>query len=427
MRHWIALAVGVFVLSGPAFHARALGPDNLLLVTNKNVPEGRALAEFYAAKRHVAADRIVELDLPPGEEISADAYDSVVVPGVRAALDGGNLGERVSCLVTFYGLPLRVAGRKPAASVQAGEDAAFDSELALVRWNGYVRRGWIENPLRHGVPAAMREKLPRVLMTMRLDGPTPELVRELIVSSLKAEEEGLQGKVVVDAGGNLGLDRKNPNYAAFDRTLQDLAAIVRTRTTLPLVLDEQQAVLPAKSAADVAIYCGWYSLQNYVPACTFVPGAVGYHIASYELTTLKAGNQWARGLLTDGVAGTLGAVNEPFLSAFPRPDEFFPLLFTGKLTLAEVYWKTNPMVSWRIAMIGDPLYAPFKSRPAMGVEGLPERLRGAAGPEGVRESAFRGPGNLGGAGASMYSGPRGGGYVAYTAVGLLGNLRRGRV
>jgi hypothetical protein len=50
---------------------------------------------------------------------------------------------------------------------------------------------------------------------------------------------------------------------------------------------------------------------------------------------------------------------------------------TGKLTLAEVYWKTNPMVSWRIAMIGDPLYTPFKANPALALENLPGPLQEA--------------------------------------------------
>ena len=31
--------------------ALALTPDNLLLLTNKNVPESRKLADFYAAQR----------------------------------------------------------------------------------------------------------------------------------------------------------------------------------------------------------------------------------------------------------------------------------------------------------------------------------------------------------------------------------------
>ena len=94
------------------------------------------------------------------------------------------------------------------------------------------------------------------------------------------------------------------------------------------------------------------------------------------MTSLRTqSNQWCRGLLLDGIAATLGPVNEPFLQAFPPPDEFFPLLMTGKYTLAEVYWKTLPSVSWQMAIIGDPLYNPFKARPALAIEALPQPLR----------------------------------------------------
>ena len=77
------------------------------------------------------------------------------------------------------------------------------------------------------------------------------------------------------------------------------------------------------------------------------------------------------------MVATLGAVAEPKLPAFPKPDDFFPLLLTGKLTLAEVYWKTNPMVSWMISFIGDPLYTPYKLHPPMALEDLPPGLRNA--------------------------------------------------
>ncbi|MEZ0267461.1 MAG: hypothetical protein ACAI43_22245, partial [Phycisphaerae bacterium] len=88
---------------------------------------------------------------------------------------------------------------------------------------------------------------------------------------------------------------------------------------------------------------------------------------------------WCRGLMLDGIAATLGPEAEPFLAAFPEADEFFPLLLTGKLTLAEVYWKTTPLASWRITMVGDPLYTPYKARPGLKVEDLPAALRGAVG------------------------------------------------
>jgi uncharacterized protein (TIGR03790 family) len=261
--------------------------------------------------------------------------------------------------------------------VTENTDAALDSELALVNWNYYARGNYLGNALNF---RAQRKDVPPVLMTMRLDGPEPGTARGIIEASLKAQAAGLAGQAVVDAGGNLTIDARSAAYGAFDRRLRELAAVIRDRTKLPLTFDERPEVLAAHSVKEpVALYCGWYALQNYTPACTFVPGAVGYHTASFEMTTLRGTNArgWCRGLLLDGIAATIGAVNEPYLQAFPPPEEFFPLLMTGKLTLAEVYWKTNPLVSWRMAAIGDPLYNPFEARPALAVEALPAELRGA--------------------------------------------------
>ena len=140
--------------------------------------------------------------------------------------------------------------------------------------------------------------------------------------------------------------------------------------------------MPARSQKDVAVYCGWYSLRNYVPGMVFTSGAVGFHIASSELVSLRTPGErgWVRGLLGDGVVATVGPVAEPYLHSFPKADEFFPLLLTGKATLAEVYWLSTPMVSWMNTCIGDPLYTPFKSNPALKVEDLPDKLQAAIRP-----------------------------------------------
>src|SRR4051794_22109059 len=97
----------------------ALEPDNLLLLTNKNAPEGRKLAEYYAGKRKVPEQRILELDLPPGEQITFDAYETKVVPAVREFIAANNLQAKVTCLVTFYGLPLKIAARVNSPADQA--------------------------------------------------------------------------------------------------------------------------------------------------------------------------------------------------------------------------------------------------------------------------------------------------------------------
>jgi hypothetical protein len=105
---------------------------------------------------------------------------------------------------------------------------------------------------------------------------------------------------------------------------------------------------------------------------------VGFHVASFEMVSLRSDHErgWVKGLLSDGVVATIGPVAEPYLVAFPRADDFFPLLMTGKLTLAEVYWKTNPLTSWMMCCVGDPLYNPFKTNPAVKVADLPARLQG---------------------------------------------------
>ena len=128
----------------------------------------------------------------------------------------------------------------------------------------------------------------------------------------------------------------------------------------------------------MALYCGWYSVHNYVPGMKFNRGAVGYHVASFELVSLRQHEGgWVRGLLYAGVVGSVGPVAEPYLHSFPAPDEFFPLLLTGKMTLAEVYWTTVPLASWMQTCIGDPLYTPYAKNPAMKVQDLPDVLKPA--------------------------------------------------
>ena len=90
--------LAIFLLLCLLRPAAALEPDNLLLITNKNVPEGRKLAEFYTAQRKVPEKRILELDLPAGDEISFDAYENQVVPALREFIATGGLGSKVTCL-----------------------------------------------------------------------------------------------------------------------------------------------------------------------------------------------------------------------------------------------------------------------------------------------------------------------------------------
>ncbi|MDB5302756.1 MAG: hypothetical protein JWM97_305 [Phycisphaerales bacterium] len=252
-------------------------------------------------------------------------------------------------------------------------EAAVDSELAMLWWPQYPKARWAQNMLQWRVGKNAQSL--HTLMVMRLDGPTERSVRDLIEASIAVEKDGLTGQVALDARG------KPPTepYGAYDQTLRNLAELLQKKTKLKVTLDDKEPLFPAHSLKDVAVYCGWYSLQNYIPPGQFNAGAVAFHVASSELISLhnKGEKGWCRGLMTDGVAATLGPVAEPYLQSFPPADEFFPLLMTGKLTLAEVYWKTCPWTSWMQTCIGDPLYTPYKANPPLKVEDLPEPLKAA--------------------------------------------------
>jgi uncharacterized protein (TIGR03790 family) len=512
----------------------ALTADQIALLVNRAEPQSIELAKFYAQARGIPADRIIELNLPLTDEVPFDRYERDVVPPVRQFLIEHGLHDKVRCLVTFYGIPLRISDRvnntfdivelsrlrqqsqqanariaelitnmemhageidpafKPmtadnsldslrrrgdqalhsiaavatamtdpqqqqkiesylreikvlltapidldqssttapaAASAPAtmpadsmpidelaarqfdpsarkqirqlvakrgllqyalllqsqidyfdtkASGSAVDNELACLWWPMYSRSQWQLNPLdvhfRH-------ENSPKTLMVMRLDAPTPQMVRDLITNSIATENDGLKGKFVVDARGISPTDRngKPDPYGMFDERLRRLATQVQEKTDMPLLFDNKPEVLGVGAAEEVALYCGWYSVHNYVPSMKFNRGAVGYHVASFELLSLHDPHEtgWVRGLMYAGVVGTLGPVAEPYLHTFPPPEEFFPLLMSGKLTLAEVYWTTTPCVSWMQSCIGDPLYTPYAKHPALKVEDLSATLQSA--------------------------------------------------
>jgi uncharacterized protein (TIGR03790 family) len=258
--------------------------------------------------------------------------------------------------------------------------AAVDSEMTLIMAGRYQTAGWLPNPFNlrfERLPVISRVRA-KTLMVGRLDGPTPATARRLVDDALEVEKAGLSGVFYLDARGLTGQAAPG-NYVWFDQHLLHLSDLLKKYSDMKVALDKQPDVFPPGSCPDAALYCGWYSLANYVPAFKWNKGAVGYHVASSEATTLKqpGAKVWCKRMLEEGVAATLGPVAEPYLFSFPLPDQFFPLLMTGKLTLLEVYFLTVPQVSWMQVLIGDPLYQPFKNQPAI----RPPKITQEAAPE----------------------------------------------
>ena len=322
----------------------------------------------------------IEADKPPGSPVLDDLKRQLAeadgklgalrkqLPTLENNKAKLELLEKSGGLILAYSFASDI---KPAGPKSANCSAAVDNELALLWWDNYPLGDpdHLDNPLNWRI-ARTGKKFPPTLMAARIDGPTPDDAMRIIKASVAVEKTGLKGNCYIDAGG--------PDRAKdYDKHLSGklgLYAFMKSKTKMKTVLEDTQALFPRDSCPESALYVGWYSLSHYVPSFMWSPGAVGWHIASFEAVHLHDpdSQEWCVKMIQNGVAATVGSVEEPYLGAFPLPEEFFPLLLTGQWTVAECYWRTNPWVSWRMTLIADPLYNPFHANPQVKVEDLRE-------------------------------------------------------
>lgn len=420
-RYYSVFAFGMLVLffASPGL-GWALTPEQVVVIANKMAWHSVELAKYYMKKRDIPSNNLIKINAPAVEYCSRDDYERYIASPVKAFFKKNDPeGNKFHCLVTMYGIPLRVhspeltseekkqlselrkqhdsirkqidkmeqekdnkelkALREEEAQIKRKIDqvgkffqgAAVDSELALVREDNYSLDGWLPNKYFLGYRGKEIKNIPqKVILVSRLDGPSEEIVRRIIDDSIQTEKEGLKGKAYFDArwpdpgdkpASQAG--REVTGYAFYDRAIHNAGRLVEKSKRMEVVIDSQEKLFQPGDCPEAALYCGWYSLAHYVDAFTWARGAVGFHIASSECSTLKnKGSQvWCKVMLEKGVAATLGPVAEPYLQAFAIPDIFFSLLVEGRFTLVECYALSNPFWSWQMVLIGDPLYSPFKN------------------------------------------------------------------
>ncbi len=390
----------------------ALEPNEILVITNSDIRASVQVGEYYCRKRAVHAANILALPLGAGLDytISRDDYNKKIVAPILTRLHSPEFIGKIKCLLTTYGVPVRVEGRGPLSDQQeklarlqqqAQEkqaeinrlqteqnltpqsankrqtterellrlqseidringketDASVDSELSMILVENYDLYRWQPNRLRNDLLGISSD----VMMVSRLDGPGPEIAKDIVYKAVTAEEFGLNGEVCIDSRG-IADDKKPYSYGHFDQSLRDLAILTKIMTKLDVKQENTENLFGPWTCPRTAIYCGWYSLKKYVDAFDFVDGTVGYHISSLEAVDLRDPNstEWCPAMLRDGITATIGAVAEPYLASFPEPKAFFIELYKGRC-LVEAYYYTAPFNSWQLVLIGDPLYRPFKT------------------------------------------------------------------
>ncbi|WP_049770432.1 TIGR03790 family protein [Desulforapulum autotrophicum] len=303
-------------------NAFALGADEIVVLANMNASGSMGIAKYYMKERSIPEENLIKLWITDKEWCTREAFQQKVVIPVRRLLNETHGFKKVRCLVTTYGLPLKVSPPEMSQDQKNLVKSLKEKRYAL------------------GKEA---EKIPKK----------------------DAEKRGrIQKELKILSDRILAISKKDyrSSFDSDDRSIHHAARGLRDKKQLKVVVDDNQTLFQPGDCPDAALYCGWYSHHQYIDAFKWVPGAVGYHIASSECSTLKneKSQVWCKKMIDNGVAATLGPVGEPYLQSFPVPEMFFGLLAEGHLSLVECYTLSLPYLSWQMVLIGDPLYTPFK-------------------------------------------------------------------
>jgi uncharacterized protein (TIGR03790 family) len=93
--------------------ARALTPDQVAVLVAKDDPDSRQVADHYIAARHIPSNHIIEIPAA-GNSIAENDFRTAVVPLIRQTLIDRHLDKQITCLVTTFGIPLRIDPVKPS-------------------------------------------------------------------------------------------------------------------------------------------------------------------------------------------------------------------------------------------------------------------------------------------------------------------------
>lgn len=347
--------------------------QRVLVVYDALVPGSKSVALYYLSKRAIPRSNLCRIRVGGPEldstasSISWSELDSVIKRPLRKCLNAVGR-DKILYIVFSYGTPFRIT------SAPAGFGLAIDQYISDI-WDQAGAAGLTRNPYYSAVQTrlgiypqlvsladyrkAANAKL--IYSVWRLDAATPTMARGLVDKAIAAERDGVSGKACIDRRfGDIGGIQEENAYGAGDWALFRAAEFLQ-HAGVPVVQDTNEAEFgtpPAPPRCDGAsFYAGWYSLNHYNDAFTWLPGAIGIHLDSASALDPRSGSNWVANAVLHGITVTSGAVSEPYLQGLPHVDGIVHDLLQGA-NVGDAFLRNTSGLRWMIINVGDPLYKP---------------------------------------------------------------------
>lgn len=366
----VLAGLGAAITPGLAAQSIPLN-ERVLIVYNKKLADSVAVAEHYAARRHIPNANKCAIKPSDSVWVKWDDWDATIKKPIRKCLDAVGPGK-ILYIVFTYQTPYRLS--VPLASGAF----ALDQYVADI-WDQYVSaesptmprfphpyfaeaqtQGNVYQPFRSLADYRAQPWALKIYSVWRLDGANAGLAKGLVDKALAAEASGLSGQACFDRRQGEISQVFDSGYGAGEWDLHAAAEFAR-QAGFAVIEDQREAELgtpPTERCPNAALYSGWYALNHYNDAFTWNTGAVGFHLDSLGAADPRGGTNWSANAILKGITVTSGATDEPYLEGMAHPDGVFRNLFEGA-NVGDAFLRNTRWLKWKILNLGDPLYHPF--------------------------------------------------------------------
>jgi uncharacterized protein (TIGR03790 family) len=407
-------------------------PLRVLVLVNGESPVSVAIGEYYRRARGVPESHLLRLEIPledpslsstEHESVTREVFEERIRKPVERFLRERDWVDAIDVLVTTKGVPLRIADRGVPMDhwLRDVTRASVDAELSLL-FTDLVGSAGIRtsvNPYYDSELSfrAFRKRHPRSpprYLVARLTGYQTPLDEE---TGVPADVKALVDAAVAPARPGRWLIDEDPNVGPR----RDAANLLYLAPAAALLRGLGQTVvhdtLPAfaADASDLLGYASWGSNASRDPRApfygeiaghrypgTFAPRAISVDLVSTNARSFTHPPEYGQSLVADlirgGVAGAAGHIDEPTLSALPRPHILLGRYAEG-VPAIEAYYRSLPYLGWMNVYVGDPLMTvgdaaePSHDRDADGIPDPQDDCRDHPNPE-QRDTDGDGIGNL---------------------------------